>query len=249
MSEFHTHEVYAEQLGQLGLGVLLWLPDPIPGVGEVEIRDVRCIFEGAFWLSRSVLANASPQPHDGRAAEPRGPLGDKGALLVLQDPATQKLLNIDSWCHFAASLGITLQRDEIIFVSGWVKTTACTRAAFAQSERSGSLTSNINTPFPARASLYISVSRNETVTQPHRSGAYPQNPMGAALNADQCIFIRYYKLNSCSYLSSSLKASAESPDLDEFPDEPRSAVSVISEQPDLLDTEIVEVSSQSKECC
>ncbi|EMD31093.1 hypothetical protein CERSUDRAFT_120141 [Gelatoporia subvermispora B] len=151
--------------------------------------------------------------------------GGQGAIIVLQDSAKSKELhesrrlvnhirqNFEHWYQFVTEeLDRDLQREELIVVRGWVKTTHWAVAAFAEGGHSGSLTFNTNFAIPASVSLNINVSANVAVCKQHRISTNHREqstqtlPMltgsesslhsleGGEISANQCIFLHYYKV-------------------------------------------------------
>lgn len=58
--------VYAQQLGHLGYGYPLWVPDPAPGLAPVELGDVGWIDEGEFHpLFNAFRGEDGTQPRGG----------------------------------------------------------------------------------------------------------------------------------------------------------------------------------------
>ncbi|CAL1715486.1 unnamed protein product [Somion occarium] len=135
---------------------------------------------------------------------------NEGALLVLKDHATSEavfanaqfveymLRHHQSWCDFARNQGFLLDKEDIILVRGWVKTTSWTVAAFTNQGDSLELT------FGSKANLYAHVSVSTAVSTHHsHSVEYRDGPnrMTKTMDEepspqrkDQCVFLRYYKI-------------------------------------------------------
>ncbi|OCH91641.1 hypothetical protein OBBRIDRAFT_728460 [Obba rivulosa] len=198
--------------------------------------------------------------------------GGKGAVLLLYDSATRMELHdsrlmqeymhrhYESWCNFAMhNLDLVLDRSEIVFVQGWVKTTKWAVAAFAHGGRSGALSFSANPALPASASLSVSVSSDVSISKQFRVGPIPDSPTGSHLlieeaesssrtspiddvKRDQCVFLQYCKLRRRLWRARVIKAAAEPktfPGPHEDGADSHVAVDSGSEEFDLMDIEHV----------
>ncbi|OCH86826.1 WD40 repeat-like protein [Obba rivulosa] len=202
--------------------------------------------------------------------------GGKGAILVLQDAAAGTEVhngrrmenymrqNYEAWYEFAREkYGRDLQRDDIVFMRGWVKTTQWAVAAFAEGGVSGSLMFNLGLPM-ASASLNVSGSHNVSASHLYRigperesqatvgadhliaAGPSSQPPIAAMPKADQCIFMMYYKIKPrrfSRWRGVDIRAAAEPRDLPGPPDDgsspPGAAIPSAYQTPDSMEVESV----------
>ena len=169
---------------------------------------------------------------------------DSGALLLLRDPADRTELNcklhirqyivknIESWKAFANDhLGIGLLEKDILFVSGFTKTTVWAATSFSDHSASGELSIS-GGPFSSIACNFrVSISNGTTTSISSRVG--PANRLGsqrgsdsepdspAELPRDQCIFLNFYRSKRrMARWPTSLRGGADPSNLDfDGPDE------------------------------
>ena len=120
------------------------------------------------------------------------------------------LEHFSRWYDFAnSSLGIGLQDKEILFVSGFIKTGNWAEAAFRNRGSNGEL--SISGGFLPLASVSgefsASMSRCDSPALFYRSGPARSGQEGTEENADQCIFLHYYKMKR-SLLWPDIRAAA-----------------------------------------
>ncbi|OCH91404.1 hypothetical protein OBBRIDRAFT_887012 [Obba rivulosa] len=159
--------------------------------------------------------------------------GGKGVILVLPDSATKKevqnTLHVESymrqhheaWHKFAREeYGRNLEREELVLVRGWVKTTRWAVTIFDESDPSGTLNFNVGLP-TASDSLELSTSHDhpyvqrigpKRVSQTTAAGSTSQPSIPAVPKADQTVFLLYYKMKS--------RAAAEPRDRPGSPNDP-----------------------------
>ncbi|OBZ74764.1 hypothetical protein A0H81_05695 [Grifola frondosa] len=154
---------------------------------------------------------------------------ERGALLLLKKPGDAVInhakghivdymrLNHASWCNFTNSLGLSRPDEDIIFISGHVKTAEWTVAAYTNRSREGELSFIGDFGPSASASASLSMSHSVSMSVQYRSGP-PQvtavssrlrlppvagssedyaTPSPSSLGGsvyDQCIFMNYYKM-------------------------------------------------------
>ncbi|KAI0737532.1 hypothetical protein C8Q80DRAFT_309616 [Daedaleopsis nitida] len=136
-----------------------------------------------------------------------------GALLLLKEPGHEKYLecetsirtymkqHIDNWYKYGRARGIDIRMHDILFVSGFVKTSAWAVGAFKHRSSSGTLRVNagIFTPGPSASggfAISMSACRNPEVY--HRYGPDHRllrwNEHGESRGSDQCIFLQYVSM-------------------------------------------------------
>ncbi|KAH9950735.1 hypothetical protein B0H21DRAFT_685940 [Amylocystis lapponica] len=144
----------------------------------------------------------------------------QGAVLVIKDAAVREELHpsdtitdymLDhhhTWYAFAKDrFGLALEKEDIIFVRGWAKTTEWAVAAFIQAGHAAQVTFNGQFGLGANASFFLSASRDVSMVWDHNSG--PVRAISGRSSelltsgtetgsdepsVDQCIFLHYYKL-------------------------------------------------------
>ena len=111
--------------------------------------------------------------------------------------------HLSRWCDFAnETLGIGLQEKDIVFVSGFTKTTVWAEAAFSNSSADGELVISGGCFVPSASGEFrVSLSHSTAPTVFAREG-----PLDRLLDSkedsealemyDQCIFLNYYKMKS-----------------------------------------------------
>ncbi|KAI0744883.1 hypothetical protein C8Q76DRAFT_688166 [Earliella scabrosa] len=136
---------------------------------------------------------------------------ESGALLLLDRPGHKTSLSCDlhirqyisehigSWCEYANTyLGIGLEDNDIMFVSGFFKTPVWTMAAFHDTNASGELTIRAGSfPF-ASSELRVSRTKDSTGLVFTQAGPYDRLQQYRTTGEleekyDQCIFLNYYK--------------------------------------------------------
>ena len=156
-------------------------------------------------------------------------MSEEGALLMLKKPAHRTYMNCDlrirryirdhisSWCTFAnEKLEIGLEEKDIIFVSGYTKTSVWAEAAFNHSSSSGELVIAGGVP-SASGEFRVSMSRGVDASVFSRTGPldrasmWEKDPRSALLesyDSDQCIFLNYYKMKSRAWWRSTVMRAA-----------------------------------------
>ena len=138
---------------------------------------------------------------------------ESGALLLLKRPAHKMFLDCDriiveyidrhltSWSNFAnGHLGMTLQDEDFIFVSGHTKTPVWTVAAFSDKRSTGQLVISGGAA-PAIVGLQVKMEHAVDTSVPFRTG--PLDRMSAWKDDsvtpeiyDQCIFLNFFKMKT-----------------------------------------------------
>ncbi|KIP05411.1 hypothetical protein PHLGIDRAFT_119846 [Phlebiopsis gigantea 11061_1 CR5-6] len=135
----------------------------------------------------------------------------QGAVAVLNDCGVQEkimqsciafeeyiLTHSPSWAEFAQQRGLRLRSQDIVLVSGWIKTTEWALSAYVGDSRSHELSFSIAAGGYASADCAFTVEKSTGTTMAERQGP---RPPPSHPRADQCMFLRYYK---CGYRTSSL---------------------------------------------
>ncbi|EIW57161.1 uncharacterized protein TRAVEDRAFT_126211 [Trametes versicolor FP-101664 SS1] len=158
-----------------------------------------------------------------------------GALLMLKQAghatrldctrAIQKYMrqNLEHWHLFATEeLGIDLRDSDLIFVSGYIKTTIWAEAAFSSSTTDGELniSAGASLPVGASGSFSVELSNCQLPLTFHRHGpsgrAMAERALGspaltsdtsAADAFDQCIFLNYFRMKG-RFLRKVMRAAA-----------------------------------------
>lgn len=181
---------------------------------------------------------------------------ERGALLVMHDQATRRVLVHDnkffrqyakqhhaSWLDVANNrLGLRLQLDDIVLVSGWIKTQTWSVAAF-QNQRSALHLTLGTAPNPY---LHASISLNreeEHICLPE----YHSNLENTGSPPDQCLFLSGYKIVCRWMVIRKLKAAAESPKDQWYNRRSRNGSVVFLEDWD-EDTEVEEIRGSFRVC-
>ena len=146
-------------------------------------------------------------------------VGKRGAVALLKDDAVQEKIlpclpfeeyildHHPSWYAFATRLGHSLRADDIVLVSGWVKTSKWALFAYADETRSHTLSLSISSGGMASAHTNLSMSQNVAIPKAtkcgpktsaferlRRSSSSSTRSSPASTPArNQCIFLRYYK--------------------------------------------------------
>lgn len=93
-----------------------------------------------------------------------------------------------SWVQFADDLDITASVEDIIFVSGWVKTHEWALAACTANAQSHSFSFQVPIDNFAAATFCVEASNALYPSVDQRNG-----PPKQSAGSDQCLFLRYYK--------------------------------------------------------
>lgn len=129
-----------------------------------------------------------------------------------------------SWCELAYTIGHDRSPEEILFVTGWLKTSEWAIAAILSEGRSHSFTLSADVGSSlAQAKLHAEVSQEVEVSAIHRSG-----PVGVTERRhNQCLFLRYYKVKyragPLKFLGMKIVAGAEPRDPESHHDSEGSA--------------------------
>lgn len=100
---------------------------------------------------------------------------------------------------FAKKRDLRVKPQDIVLVSGWIKTTEWALSAYASEHRSHELSFSIAAGAFTSAECSFSVEKSANVPMSERLGPRPENseqPPISELRHNQCLFLRYYK---CSY--------------------------------------------------
>ena len=113
------------------------------------------------------------------------------------------MMHLAAWCEFAnEKLGIGLDEKDIIFVSGFLKTTVWAAASFSNNGDNGELLISGGCFVPSASGEFrVSISRGVDASVASRVG--PQDRISTwnddakqSFKCDQCIFLNYYKMKS-----------------------------------------------------
>ena len=137
---------------------------------------------------------------------------DTGAILLLRGPADWTHLdcdryiklyierNIGSWVEFAnVRLGMELAEEELIFVSGFTKTTAWAEAAFSDGQSRGEIHITGESLIPSSAGEFrVTLSRSTTssISSRHGPSTRFQTEVDPDTSRDQSVFLNYYKIKT-----------------------------------------------------
>lgn len=108
--------------------------------------------------------------------------------------------HLDSWCNFANDhLGIGLSDKDIVFVSGFMKTTVWAEAAFRDTSRScelviagGCFVPSVSGEF--RVSISEGVAFHDAREGPRDRLSAWKDDGSLTYEYDQCVFFNYYKM-------------------------------------------------------
>ena len=156
--------------------------------------------------------------------------GTQGAIAILGDVGKQEhvllslafreymLKNHDSWHKFARSLDFDVRHEDIIFVSGWVKTSEWASAAFSNEKREHDLT--ISASIGSACGAHFEVSHKEktstNILVEQRSNLAPSSSktsISSAESYDQCLFLKYHKIKYSKTLGRRLRGEAKAKDV------------------------------------
>ncbi|KAI0351924.1 hypothetical protein OH77DRAFT_1486696 [Trametes cingulata] len=141
---------------------------------------------------------------------------EQGAVLVLKQPGRREMLhpcldltqyivhNHLEWCAFARDVcRLDIGDDEIIFVSGFVKTAEWALAAATHRAREGELFFGGEFGCTAKAVFSVSATREESMSVEHRTGPHRITMVASTEEStfDQCVFLHYHKLKRRKLLS------------------------------------------------
>ncbi|KAI0285880.1 hypothetical protein BGY98DRAFT_244928 [Russula aff. rugulosa BPL654] len=124
----------------------------------------------------------------------------RGALLSIPVPARREdtvaqgqfaewiTKNIDSWFSFAHSLGLGLDMEEIVLVTGCHRTRTYTNILFSESRDGARVSFGVRVG-PSGADITWEVSREQI-----REVQIQRGPSGDNLSEDQCIFVRGFRV-------------------------------------------------------
>ncbi|RPD72326.1 hypothetical protein L226DRAFT_546923 [Lentinus tigrinus ALCF2SS1-7] len=165
---------------------------------------------------------------------------ESGALLMLKQPGHKTSLDcgmhirrymrahLTNWCDFAngGHLGIGLQEKDLIFVSGFVKTSVWATAAFQNNCSSGELLVTGGCFVPSASGEFrVSMSKGTigsvfSNTGPRGRLSTLQAGSEAPTDSDQCIFLQYYKVKSRKLrLPAVMRAAAGPHEMEYGPDD------------------------------
>lgn len=162
---------------------------------------------------------------------------DAGALLVLRKPGHKMYLDckviivqymrkhLASWSAFANErLGIGLEEEDFIFVSGHMKTPVWAEAAFNSHSATGELVISGGVA-SASGGFQVKMERAVNASVSSRTGPLERASVWKDDSAipeifDQCIFLNYYKMKTRRWRAPKvIRAAAGSPHLPEYPDD------------------------------
>lgn len=153
-------------------------------------------------------------------------LGDHAtSSLVLKNNAFTAYMNAhhDAWHAFAAALGHAIAPDDIVLVSGWLKTSEWALAACTDCARAHQLTLDVQAGPLAGAQFGIKLAQDVQMSLEQRSGpsrAVQHKHKGSKVR-DQCLFLRYYKIKKRPFFGKKIVAAAGSYDQKSFDDSDR----------------------------
>lgn len=118
-----------------------------------------------------------------------------------------------SWYELARSLGLALKPEDIILVSGWLKTTEWAVAAILTEGKAHAFSMSVDPGSSiVQARLDIEHSTNRKLSTSHRKGPNKVTER----RRDQCLFLRYYKakyrLTLFKFLGMKIVAAADPED-------------------------------------
>ena len=164
--------------------------------------------------------------------------------MVLENRAFERYiaLNHDSWYRFAESLGHAVEPEDIVLVSGWLKTSAWALAVCTNHGRAHEVLFNAQLGSVAGTKFDVKLSQDVEMSVDQRSGPSQKNLQeNGKPTRDQCIFLRYYKLKKRPFWGRKIVASSE-PTEDHKDDDDGDTVwdsrTVVSETETLVPTEL-----------
>ena len=175
---------------------------------------------------------------------------DQGALLVLKSQARKEymidnkyirnyiLRHHDAWCNYAQDvLGLLVEPSQIIFINGWVKTSADWMATvFTSSDTALHASATGSVANAGGLSLNYSRERSDSGPRVTRHGtAFHSGNISTSSASDgtQCVFLRRYIVKKRMWLPSKIQAAAGPPKLNDDFDGDTSSVSVSSQMADV----------------
>lgn len=138
----------------------------------------------------------------------------RGAVAVLEDGGTQEAVSRStafhryialyhqSWYNLARKREIDLEVEDIVLVSGWIKTSGWSLATYASRGRSHAFSLSIGATGVASADGSMSFEEKTRMGLQKRSGP-ERSSSKATPPQDQCVFLQYYK---CTNRGPGLKA-------------------------------------------
>ena len=156
---------------------------------------------------------------------------EAGAILLLGGPADWTHLDcdlhiklyikchIENWVEFAnAQLGMGLAEEDIIFVSGFTKTTTWAEAAFSDAQSRGELRITGGTFIPATSGEFrvtLSSGTTSSVSSRYGPSARFQKDAEPQVTRDQTIFLNYYKMKTRRFRGPKvIRGASGTPNLD-----------------------------------
>ncbi|GJE89772.1 hypothetical protein PsYK624_058790 [Phanerochaete sordida] len=147
---------------------------------------------------------------------------DQGALAVLGSSATRSLVlqsctafraymhaHHDAWHAFAAALGHTLDADDIVLVSGWLKTSSWALAACTRAGRAHEFAVQAQLADLAGVEFHVEVKEDGAHSVEQRCGPVREASQSGDGEPphDQCLFLRYYKMKRRKFFGKRLVAA------------------------------------------
>lgn len=129
--------------------------------------------------------------------------GKRGAVAVLKDGGIQEKVirsaafqkyiynHHESWHKLATDRGFDLRVEDIVLVSGWIKTSGWELATHANRDSSHEFSLSLGASGIASANANASFQSHTRVKLLKRAGPNP-----ATSNKDQCLFLQYYKCSN-----------------------------------------------------
>ena len=116
----------------------------------------------------------------------------------------------DSWFDFARVLGHDVNADDIVLVSGWVKTSQWALAACTNYGRAHEVTLDATVPSIASAKFEINLCEDVKMSVDQRSGPPGRiEPVDdGPTTHDQCLFVKYYKMKKNKFRMKKIVAGA-----------------------------------------
>lgn len=141
--------------------------------------------------------------------------GSRGAIVVLLEPGRQYFItghtlrryiyeHYISWCDFARHAGFDLTVEDIIFVSGWVKTSRWALSTISHT-KSEAISLRLSSQGFSGPTFTLASTKGVPVSVDQRFGPQRSMPQripspntdivrSSTLSQDQTIFLRYYKV-------------------------------------------------------
>lgn len=129
------------------------------------------------------------------------------------------LAHHDSWYEFATEVqGHILKPEDLILVTGFLKTTKWALASIENHGKSSSVSLSVDVKDIARAYFNVERSENTESAIIQRHGPAQGSKTATPLPCDQCLFLRYYKVKRRRPFPKYLAAGAEPRDDRTFDD-------------------------------